>query len=101
MTPTSLKLNIFSPYGKHLIFPIFLVEIKLKWLFGLAKPFNLYVLQVKDSVGLFLTYFSHTFQNSLFQNLVKSPKIFPPTPELHAKIRKQYFFSCTKVSWME
>lgn len=64
MIPTSLKLNIFSPYGMHFIFPIFLVEIKLKWLFGLAKPFNLYVLQVKDSVGSFLTaipYFSQQF----------------------------------------
>lgn len=62
MIPTSLKLNILSPYGKHLIFPIFLVEIKLKWLFGLAKPFNLYVLQVKDSAGLFLTAISHFSQ---------------------------------------
>lgn len=40
------------------------MEIELKWLFGLAKPFNLYVLQVKDSEGLILTaipYFSQQF----------------------------------------
>lgn len=74
MIPTSLKLNILSPYGKHLIFSIFLVEIKLKWLFGLAKPFNLYVLQVYSSLP------SHTFLNSLFQNLVNSTKLFPPSP---------------------